>query len=209
MASTSGSSSAWRSGGVERADDLFRVQALGVGNALLLVDAGENDAIGEAQACDQIGLEHLAAQRVGARLQHCPEARLRIDGAQRAQGFANGRGVVGKVFDDGDAADFGAHFKPALDALEGGERLDDGFLGDALAGGKRGGGGGVERVVLAGKVHLELGPERAVVPDLPAREAVLMAQIADLPVGSLAESRSARRGRKRWLTHSVTLSLPS
>ncbi len=98
---------------------------------------------------------------------------LRIDGAQGAQGFANGGGVVGEVVDDGDAVDFGADFEAALDALEGGESGDDGLLGDALAGSKGGGGGGVERVVLAGELHFEFSPERAVVPDLPARAVLL------------------------------------
>ena len=68
---------------------------------------------------------------------------------------------MGEVLDEGDAADFGADFKPALDAFEGGEGLDDGFFADALAGGKRGGGGGVERVVLAGEVASRTRPMRA------------------------------------------------
>jgi len=44
------------------------VQALGVWNALLLIDAGEGDAVGEAEAGDEIVLQYLAAKRVGARL---------------------------------------------------------------------------------------------------------------------------------------------
>ncbi len=96
--------------------------------------------------------------------------------------------MVGEVLNDGDAADLGADFKAALDAFEGGEGFDDGFFADALAGGERGGGGGVERVVLAGEVHLELGPRGAIVKDLPSRAAVFVAQIADAPVGAVAEA---------------------
>ena len=47
IASASARSSAWRACRVERADDFFRVQALGFGNALLLIDASEHDVIGE------------------------------------------------------------------------------------------------------------------------------------------------------------------
>ncbi len=63
--------------GVERIDNIFRMQPLGIGNALLLIDAGENHAIGEAQAFHQLVFEHLAAQRVGARFEHGPESRVR------------------------------------------------------------------------------------------------------------------------------------
>ncbi len=62
---------------VEGADDFFRMQALGFGNALLLVDAGEHDAIGETEARDELGRENLAAQRVGARFK---TAQMRPEG---------------------------------------------------------------------------------------------------------------------------------
>ena len=199
----------WSSGGIEASNHIFGVQALGVGDALLLIDAGENDVVGEAQAFDQIGFEHFAAKRVGARLEHGPEARLRIDGAQCAQGFADGRGVMGEVVDDGDAGDLGAHFEAALDAFEAGERGLNCFLADALAGGERGGGGGVERVVFAGKTHLQARPrERRHAADFPTGEAVFVAQVADSPVGFGGEAIAFDR-QKASATHSVTLALPS
>ncbi len=145
---------------VESANDVFRMETLGLGNALLLIDAGEDDAVGEAKAGDEIGGEDFAAQRVGARFENGPEARLRINGAKCAKGFANGGGMVGEVLNDGDAVDLGADFKAALDALEGGEGLDDGSSWDALTCGKGRGSGGVEGVVLAGKVHFEIRPMR-------------------------------------------------
>ena len=95
---------------------------------------------------------------------------------------------MGEVFDDGDAGDFGAHFEAALHALEGLESGLNCFLADALPEGQRGGGGCVQRVVFAGQVHLELGPQRAAVPDFPAREAVFVAQIPDAPVGAVGEA---------------------
>ena len=57
---------------VDGVDDVFGVKAFGVGDALLLIDAGENDAVGEAQAGDEFGLEDLATEGVGAGLEDCP-----------------------------------------------------------------------------------------------------------------------------------------
>ena len=140
------------------------MQALGIRDALLLIDAGEDDAVGKTEAFDQIALEDFAAERIGARFEDCPKARMRIDGAQRAQGFANGGWVVGEIVDDGDAADFGANFETALDALEAGESCDDCFFLDALTRGKRGGSRGVECVVLACQLHFQFRPKRTVMP---------------------------------------------
>ena len=83
------------------------MQALGLGNALLLVDAGENHAIGEAETGDEIGREDFAAQRVGAGFEHSPDASPRINGTQCPEGFADGGGVVGEVLDERDAVDLG------------------------------------------------------------------------------------------------------
>ena len=96
IASTSGTTRLG-AGSVGGRDDLFGVQALGVGNALLLVDAGEDNAGRQAEAGDKIGFENLAAQRVGARLKDCPEARVGIDRAQGAEGFANGGWMVREI----------------------------------------------------------------------------------------------------------------
>ena len=59
---------------VEGADNLFRVQALSLRNALLLKNGGEHHSIGEAEAPNEIGRENLTAQSVGARLEHRPKA---------------------------------------------------------------------------------------------------------------------------------------
>ena len=125
MASTSAQSSASVPAALSARTTSSGMQPLGVGNALLLIDAGQHDAVGQAQARDQIGFEHLAAQRVGARLQDCPQTRLGINGAECPQRLANRRRMMRKVFDDGDAADLGAHLQPPLDAFEGGQRRDD------------------------------------------------------------------------------------
>ena len=117
---------------VESANDVFRMETLGLGDALLLIDASQRDAVSEAKAGDEISGEDLATEGVGARFENGPEARLRINGTKGAKGFANGGGMVGEVLNDGDASDLGADFKAAFDALEAGERLDDGSNRDAL-----------------------------------------------------------------------------
>ena len=63
-----------RAGVVEAADHIVGMQALGLGNAFLLVDAGEDDPIRQLQAGDDLGLQHFAPQRIGARLEHRPRA---------------------------------------------------------------------------------------------------------------------------------------
>ncbi len=116
---------------------------------------------------------------------------MRVDGAQRSQGFADGRGVMRKVVDDGDAGDDGAHFKAALDAFEAGQSGLNCFFADALVRGQRGGGRGVERVVFAGQRHFKFGPQGAVAPDFPTSHAVLLtgvAEILDAPVGGGGEA---------------------
>lgn len=57
---------------VERANDFVGMEALGFRNALLLVDAGENNVVGEAEAGNEIRREDLAAESVGARLEYGP-----------------------------------------------------------------------------------------------------------------------------------------
>ena len=81
---------------VEGADDFLGMQALLLGNSLLLVDSGEDGAIGKAEAFNEIRREDLAAQRVGARLEHGPKASRRIElrgvpGASRGWPWGDGR----------------------------------------------------------------------------------------------------------------------
>ena len=174
--------------GVERADNIVGMQALSLRYALLLIDRGENGAIGEAKTLHEIVRQNLAAERVGTRLENGPEPRARINRAQRPKSFADGSGVVREVFDKGDAVDFGTHFEASLDALETGEGLGDGVGRDTLPSGKGRGGGGVEGVVFAREVHFEFGPCGAGAKDLPVHPAVLIAKIADAPLGGLAEA---------------------
>ena len=94
---------------------------------------GEDDAGGEAEAGDEVGCEDFAAEGVGAGLEDGPEAGRGVDGAEGAEGFADGGGVVGEVVDEGDAANYSTDFEAALDAFKVGKGGEDGFLGDALS----------------------------------------------------------------------------
>ena len=91
--------------------------------------------------------------------------------------------MVGKIVDDGDAADFRAHLQSPLDALEGRKRLLNRLFADSLTRRQRSRGCGIQSVVLAGQAHFKLSPQRAAAPDLPAGLAVLMAQVLDAPIG--------------------------
>ena len=96
--------------------------------------------------------------------------------------------MMGKVVDHGYAVDLGLHFQAPLHAAEAAQGLADGCAIDAVAGGKRGGGSGVQDVVLARQRKLELGPGLSVALHAPARSLRLIAHIANSPGGILAEA---------------------
>ena len=77
MAVTMASPPAWSSACApcwrQRFNYVFGMQPLGVRNALLLIYARENNAIGQAKALHEFGLQNLAAKRVRARLKDRPE----------------------------------------------------------------------------------------------------------------------------------------
>src|SRR4051812_27789709 len=75
--------------GIECTDYIVGMQTFLFGDTLLLVNAGKHHAISEAEAVDQFAFEHFAAERIGPRLEHRPEARRRIYSAQRAKRFAD------------------------------------------------------------------------------------------------------------------------
>ena len=64
--------------------------------------------------------------------------------------------MMRKVIDDGDAFDDGADLKPALDALERRQRLDDRLHRNALPCGKSGSSSRIQRIVLAGHRQAQL-----------------------------------------------------
>ena len=104
----------WDGAGAEAGSYVFRVEALGEGDGLGLEDAGEDDLIGEGEGVDEVSLEDVAPESVGAGLEDGDEAAATVAGAQGTEGLADGRGVVSEVVDDGDAVDLGADLEAAL-----------------------------------------------------------------------------------------------
>ena len=96
--------------------------------------------------------------------------------------------MMRKILNHCYAADFRPHLKPPLYAAEGGQRFDDRLFRDAAARGEGCGRRGVERVVLAGEIHFDPGPQRAFAPDLPAHGFRILAKVPELPLGLRRES---------------------
>ncbi|MNZ54994.1 hypothetical protein D3C78_729110 [compost metagenome] len=110
--------------------------------------------------------------------------------------------VVAVVVDQHHAAafdrQFAVHLEAAADALEAGQALDDGFVGDAFVGGDGDGGQGVEHVVVAGHVHRHL--QRLAVATQHG-EVGLHAHLADVDgadVGLVAEAIGHGRALDLW-----------
>src|SRR5205085_1289770 len=96
-------------------------------------------------------LEDSAAQRIGARLADSPQPSPGIARAQRLQSFRDGRRMMRKIVDQGDAGDLGLHFQATLHAAEAGKRLGDGGGIYLVVRRQRRGCSRVQDVVLAGK----------------------------------------------------------
>src|SRR5579859_7629067 len=129
------------------------MESLGGGDFLRLINTGEDDLVSKREAVDEFALEDVAAEGVAARLENGPEAAGRIGRTQGAEGFADRSGVVREVVDDRDAVDFSANLEAAANRAKGGQRFDNGLLRQALARGERGGGRGIEGIVLSGDGH--------------------------------------------------------
>jgi hypothetical protein len=81
-------------------------------------DLRNQDAVRVAKGLGQFLLEHIATGRIAPRLEHGPDALMRMAQTQRAQGFANRRRVVAKVVHHRHAAGDAPDLHSAFDALE-------------------------------------------------------------------------------------------
>src|SRR5579872_5959245 len=183
-------------GGGQGGDNVFRMESLGGRDSLRLINAGEDDLVSKREAVDEFALEDVAAEGVAARLENGPEAAARIGRTQSAEGFADRGGMVGEVIDDRDAVDFSANLEAAAHRAKGGEGFDDGIPRKALAGGERGGGRGIEGVVLSGDGHRQIGPGLAGAEQGPAAEAIVVAEIGHAP-GRICSEAVAFDGAER------------
>ena len=105
------------------ADHALQIEPFRLGNRLRLEDGGDHHLIGERQAAGEGILQHVAAHGVRARLQHHPQARLRIARPQRQNRLLDGRGMMGKVVDDGYSIDLRLQLEAPLYAAKGCESL--------------------------------------------------------------------------------------
>ena len=96
--------------------------------------------------------------------------------------------MVREVIDHGNAGDLGADLQPSLYGAETAERLFDGGSGNTLPSRERGGGRGIQRIVLTSQRQGELGEGFTAAAKLPLADSVLMPEIPQLPVRSLMES---------------------
>ena len=113
-------------------------------------------ASASAKAFGQFALEDIAPGGVAARLEDGPEALLGVAAAQRAQGFADGGGMMAEIVYHRDAAGHAAHFHAPPHAFEGVEAGLDLFVGQAAMLGGGDDGQRVAHVELADQIEMEL-----------------------------------------------------
>src|SRR5208282_2922221 len=113
-----GKDARWLSALFYLADHAIQIEPFGLRDRLRFEDGRDDYLIGEREAAGERILQHVAAHGVRARLEHDPQARLRIARPQRPNRLLDGRGMMRKVVDDRDAVDFGLHLQPALHAAK-------------------------------------------------------------------------------------------
>ena len=160
-----------------------RIQPLVLGNGFRLEDSSQHHTIGNSQALRQLMLEHLAAQRVRARLQDCPQSTPRITRAHRLQRLRNRRRVMREIVDDGDPATsaFTSRRRLTLRKLRSAAAISS--FADPVICGHGGGCGCVQHVVFAGQGKLEFCPTAP--PSrrhFPARRCGRVLHIRDSPM---------------------------
>ena len=119
-------------------------------------DLGNNHGIRLAEGLGQFLLENIAARGVAPRLEDGPNALVGVTQAQRAQGFADGRGMMPKIVQDSHAAGDAAHFHAPFDSLE---RVEAGLnllVGQTAMFGAGDHGQGVAHINFADEVEMKL-----------------------------------------------------
>src|SRR5271167_1791105 len=96
----------------------LNIKALRFRDSIGLKYVGHNHIICYSETLREIGLKHVAAQRIGTRLQNRPKFRSRIASAQSGKSRGNRGGVVREIVNDGDAVNHGANFKAPFYALK-------------------------------------------------------------------------------------------
>src|ERR1051325_6714254 len=101
------------------------LQPVALDVALAVEGRADDDLVRAAEGVDVAGLELLAHRGDRARLEQRPDAPAGVALARAVERGGDGRGMVGEVVDDGDAALDAAHFHAPLDPLKRLESLLD------------------------------------------------------------------------------------
>src|SRR6185437_488473 len=133
-------------------------------------------------------LEDVAPKCIGTWFKHGPQPASGVCASKSAQGLADCRRMMCEVVDDRDARNLGSHFQSPLHAFEASDGGLNRFNRDALPSGERGGGGGIECVVLAGHRQPQACELLPTTQQLPARRCALLAKIHGVPVRIFEEA---------------------
>ena len=143
-------------GGLDVLHEHGRVEPVGGGDLLQARDLGNDDGVGVVEGLGQFQLKDVAAGGVGAGLEHGPELLGGVFVAERAEGLADGGGMMAEIVDQGHAPGDGAHFHAAAHAGEGRKGRLDLAVFEAVVLGHADDGQGVAHIELAHQVEVEL-----------------------------------------------------
>src|SRR5260221_2534797 len=140
----------------------FGIEAVVVAELLCVVHAAENHFVGRGERLRQGFLEDFAAHRVRTGFENGPKASAGPAAAGGGDGRADGGGMMRKIVDDENAAEFTFNVEATLYACESFESFLN--LGDRNAAALRDddGGEGVQHVVFTGSGEMEFAKSIAV-----------------------------------------------
>src|SRR5262249_27708640 len=141
-------------------------------------DLRDKNSIGLRESLRQFMLKNRAARGVRARLKDRPDSSGAVPAPQGAQGFSNGRGMMAKIIDHGNAADFATHLLPALDPAKREQRFLNLRNRDAVKVSGRYGHRGIADIEIPDERHLKFRPEK-----LEERNALFLPRMTDVMSG--------------------------
>ena len=110
---------------------------------------GQEHAVGRCERRSEVGGELTSSRAEAARLEQGDQPAAGEALPERRQRSRDLRGMVGEVVDHDDSRRLADDLEPALDAPEGGERLQDGLPLQPVGAGRRPHRHRIQRVVLA------------------------------------------------------------
>ena len=177
------------------AHQLRHRQAFGL-RQLRAEDRRDEHLVGAGKRAREIVLEHAPARRRRARLEHRPDARVRVGGAQPGERFRDGGRMVREVVVHRHAVRHADDLEPPLDAGKGAQSLGNPRRADADFRRHRDRRGRIAHVVGADQRQLEHAERHPAAPHVePGRRAGRL-QIVGLPVHVVGRCRTSRRATR-------------